>query len=325
MMQQQVPQQQPQQGGGFGQAIQGLFGQQMLPFWAGLAFGGTKQDQGRLAQGALLQGNQLAQQQNQFAQQQALAQQQLAALTQYRNAQLGLQGRGLSIDEQRLKYMMEKPLTAIGELQADLAGGRISQNQYDTAIGALTKANTQYNIDIPSGYAPVMGPTGAVSGLQAIPGGPASALPAETAGKAAMISTAKEYFNEAEQYYKGGEYTGLDRARDVGVPFAGRPASGGDSGRARRSIQLSVEAALRLMTGAAVTKEESERYTDIFAPGPMDTKETIDQKLSMLKNFIGKAEEAATRGRGGPLGGSAVGAPSSAPARRRFTATGELE
>lgn len=315
---------QQQNGGGFGQAFQGLFGQQMMPFWAGLAFGGTRQDQGRLASQALMQGNQLQQQQGQFEKEQQFAREQLAALNNYRNSQLGLQQRGIGLDEQRLNYMMNKPLTSLGELQADMAAGRISKEQYDAGIAALSNANTQYNVNVPSGWTPVLDNSGQMVDVKPLPSGPATQLPAETAGKAAMVSTAKEYFDEAQRYYTSDEYGPLSRARDMGVPFAGRPAAGGESGRARRAIQLSVEAALRLMTGAAVTQAESERYTEIFAPGPTDTQETINQKLSMLRNFIGKAEEAATRGRGGPLE-SSVPDTASKPARRRFNANGELE
>lgn len=107
-----------QGGGGTGQqrpsiqqGLQGLFGRDMAPMWAALAFGGTRQDQGRLAAQALQQRSQLGQQQQQFdasaaldrermAQQQAqfgarqgLAREQFNALERYRQAQLQQQAQ----------------------------------------------------------------------------------------------------------------------------------------------------------------------------------------------------------------------------------------
>lgn len=101
-----------QNSGGFGQAFQGLFGQQMMPFWAGLAFGGTRQDQGRLASQALMQGNQLQQQQGQFEKEQQFAREQLAALNDYRNSQIGLQrdqfNAQQAMQRQRLQMAQEE-------------------------------------------------------------------------------------------------------------------------------------------------------------------------------------------------------------------------
>lgn len=292
-------QQAPAQQGG---VLSGLFGPQMMPMYAGLAFGGTRQDQGRLAMQGMMGARQLAQQQAEQS-----------ALERYRQQQLEMQRRSMAAQGRA------SPLTKMAKLNADLAAGFITEEEYAAARNNLLQGSR------PSGglYGELSSIAQAVrDGLmtpeeaeavrqRAIQGDDGvKPVPGEIAGRTALASVAKRSLSDAEEFYLGDsgvfegvasdakDYDALDRVRDIRLPFIGRPLSGGESGRARRSVQLAVEAALRLSTGAAAPESEVDRYTDLFAPEPTDTRETRRQKLAMLRDFIETAERYALQGRG---------------------------
>lgn len=198
------------------------------------------------------------------------------------------------------------------EIEALYEAGSISPEEREAARRNLFSGDgiTINNIPkAPSGYTWQMDEQGRPERLAPIRGGPAEAIPSEVAGKAAAASQAREALSSAEKFYLQGEgeswagqgYDLGDRARDVEVPFLGRPLSGGESGRARRDVMIAIEAALRLLTGAAATEPEVRRFAEMYAPGPTDNYETIKQKLTRLRTLIDRAEKAATRGRGGPI------------------------
>jgi hypothetical protein len=151
----------------------------------------------------------------------------------------------------------------------------------------------------PAGYD--RGPNGT---LVATPGGPATHVPAEVAGRLAMMETAQRDFAKARiTLMKGrGEYgyeSVADRARSA--------ANIGEIGQANRTIRLGVEAALRVMTGANAPEQEVRRYADQFTPSQNDNADTAKQKLDNLENFMNAARATAMQGRGG------VAPPSAAP------------
>lgn len=131
-------------------------------------------------------------------------------------------------------------------------------------------------------------------GVQAIPGGPGTHLPAETAGRIAMMQTAAAELPAAREV--------LMKGRDsIGAPVSsaiGSTLNMGDYARANRTVRLAIEGALRAMTGAAAPEQEVKRYEDMFMPSPFDSRQTATQKLNQLDNFIQGANEKVTQGRG---------------------------
>lgn len=145
----------------------------------------------------------------------------------------------------------------------------------------------------PAGY-DYVDPKDPSKGLQAVPGGPATHLPAETAGRIAMMETAAAGIPDARKVLmqgRGPSGTGLSGA-------AAAYANSGETGRAQRTVRTAIEGALRAMTGAAAPEVEVTRYENMFMPGPFDSRETATQKLNQLEDFISNARRLVTQGRG---------------------------
>lgn len=139
-------------------------------------------------------------------------------------------------------------------------------------------------------------------GLQAIPGGPATHLPSETAGRVAMMETAAADLPSARKIL-------MDGRSGTGAPLSSMAASTlnvGDTARANRTVRVAIEGALRAMTGAAAPEQEVKRYENMFMPSPLDSRETATQKLNLLDDFISNAKNLVTQGRG-PAGNAAPG------------------
>jgi hypothetical protein len=130
--------------------------------------------------------------------------------------------------------------------------------------------------------------------LEAIPGGPATKLPGDMAGRVAALQTAKESFADVRNFYEGQDLG--DRASQL--------INSGNAGRVERNVRLAIEAALRAMTGAAAPESEVENYLNIFGPSALDTQATIKDKLDRLQSFMGNVEANIAQGRS-----SAPGAP----------------
>jgi hypothetical protein len=130
--------------------------------------------------------------------------------------------------------------------------------------------------------------------LEAIPGGPATKLPGDMAGRVAALQTAKESFADVRNFYEGQDWG--DRASQL--------INSGSAGRVERNVRLAIEAALRAMTGAAAPESEVENYLNIFGPSALDTQATIKDKLDRLQSFMANVEANIAQGRS-----SAPGAP----------------
>jgi hypothetical protein len=157
-------------------------------------------------------------------------------------------------------------------------------------------------INVPANYEPDPNRPGAV---RPIAGGPATKLPQGDAGALAMLRAAEGEWNLArkngqplhtaltEPYTMTGQgplqYEVQQRLRQ------------GDVGRASRVLRTKVEAALRMMTGAAAPQEEVDRYTDFYTPNSTDSQETASQKIRLLDGFVKNAEQFMLRGRDGEM------------------------
>lgn len=153
----------------------------------------------------------------------------------------------------------------------------------------------------PEGYTWV-DPRDPTKGVTAIPGGAATHVPAEIAGRLAMMDVADRDLTRAREVLLR-DRTGVGYG--VGASGIGSRVQStfnmGEIGRAQRTVQVGVEAALRVMTGAAAPPAEVKQYVDLFAPTQNDNAATVRQKLDNLKSFMDNARSNAMQGRGGRL------------------------
>lgn len=141
-------------------------------------------------------------------------------------------------------------------------------------------------------------------GVTAIPGGPAEKLNQTTAAASAMMDAADKELSSVGPDGKP-LISALTKSYDMEhgpAQFEAQSISGqGPIGRAQRAIRNKVEAALRLMTGAAAPQTEVDRYADFYTPKWYDNQDTAQQKLRLLDEFGKGAKGALLRGRGGDL------------------------
>lgn len=168
----------------------------------------------------------------------------------------------------------------------------------------------------PSGFEWV-NPNDHKAGLKAIQGGPATHLTAELSGKLALMDAAQQNIGKSKDaLLKNWGPSGALQSFASKVPFVGDIAPlSGDIGIASRDVRAGIEAALRVMTGAAAPEQEVTRYMELFMPGIRDNDKSAAQKLDLLDKFMNNAREMVTRGRTatpGP-GGAGNGAPGAGP------------
>jgi hypothetical protein len=125
--------------------------------------------------------------------------------------------------------------------------------------------------------------------LEPIPGGPATVVPAEQAGRLALMRQARDRLDQAKKVY--GDNLGITgrMAHTWGV---------GETGEARRTVTAAIEGALRALTGAAAPPSEVARYEAMFAPDNFDGPKTRLDKLQRLEEFMNDAEQSIMQGRG---------------------------
>lgn len=197
--------------------------------------------------------------------------------------------------------------------------GRKQKVLLNPATGALIKlggAAGASDAKAPSGFEWI-NPNDHAAGLRAIPGGPATHLTAELSGKIALMDAAqKGIAGTKDALLKNWGAAGAAQSFASKVPFVGDIAPlSGEIGIASRNVRAGIEAALRVMTGAAAPEQEVGRYMELFMPGVRDTRESAEQKLGLLDQFMNNARELVTRGRTatpGP-GGAGNGAPGAGP------------
>lgn len=126
--------------------------------------------------------------------------------------------------------------------------------------------------------------------LEAIPGGPATRLPAETAGRLGLANTALKRLDRIERVFLGRKAFGPGFAANFRL-------NRGSVGRARQDLRLGIEAVLRAATGAAAPESEVQRFLDQFEPTPFDTRETRRAKLERLRATLNNMMAAIQRGR----------------------------
>lgn len=198
----------------------------------------------------------------------------------------------------------------------------LAQNEAVKAamVSAATLGDKLKVAEVMAGKAPAGYRWGRDGKLETIPGGPATHISADVAGRLAMMQTAQ---------------VDLQKSRDVFLrewgtkDVANAQIQAGDVGRAQRNVTLAIESALRAMTGAAAPESEVRKYEGMFMPKSYDTLETRKQKLALLEGFMQNAIKIATQGRGelpaAPARPASPAAPTTAPRGRSGTLPGGIK
>lgn len=209
--------------------------------------------------------------------------------------------------------------------QTDLARAQADQARAHGELFRAQSANGGADGKAPAGFEWIDARNRSL-GLRAIPGGPGEHISSEVAGRLSLMNTAQEGIRATRSVYERAWGAG-DFARQAGgnLPYVGDLAiASGDLGIAQRNVRMGVEAALRVMTGAAAPEQEVTRYAAMFTPGARDTIASAKQKLDSLDTFMRNANEIATRGRSStpPQAPPRQGAtPAQSPVRDGATAT----
>lgn len=176
--------------------------------------------------------------------------------------------------------------------QLDLQSKQLGLQKTKAEIGKLNKetanvGNTQDKA--PAGYRYVQD-----GSLEAIPGGPAGKLSAESAGKVALIKQGEQDVNRFKSLITNSDGSfNRKKLAAMDVPFG---VAG--SREEKSTLFNAVNARLRLESGAAVPESEVKRAMSTFAPRALDSDNTINSKLNRMNEFFGLAKEEIGQGRG---------------------------
>jgi hypothetical protein len=129
--------------------------------------------------------------------------------------------------------------------------------------------------------------------------GQPSEMPAELAGRLALV---EEYLSKApgiEAFIKDGKLTGL---WDANKGFLGY----GEQGEVYRQVQSGVDGLRRALTGAGMPKEEAEEYASRYLPQRTDNADKLLSKHQQLTNELMRFRDIARQGRGGVIPSASV-------------------
>jgi hypothetical protein len=169
----------------------------------------------------------------------------------------------------------QDPYSSVGKLQADLAAGRISQDQYEVAIQGMAQ----------QGFSIRTNPDGSVEMVQGA-GGLPKALTEGQSKDATYATRAEGSLPVLDQYDVALANVG-DRALDVdptGV-VRGRMQST-EYQLAKQAGDEFLQAILRKDTGAAITVGEQQLYGVTYLPQPGDSPELIAQKRQARRRAL---------------------------------------
>jgi hypothetical protein len=166
------------------------------------------------------------------------------------------------------------------------------------AAGGFAQVATGGPEKAPPGY-DYADPADPKRGLVATPGGPATQLPGDVAGKMAMIQSSRPGLEEAKKYFLSDNFK--SGAIDAVGTALGQRFNMGDIGRQQRNVKLAAEAAIRVATGANAPTSEQLQYADFYVPSVYDSVATRRQKINALERFQAAAAANFAQGRGGQV------------------------
>ena len=173
--------------------------------------------------------------------------------------------------------------------QLGLTTEKLQQNKLMAETGKIRSESGKGAEKAPAGYR-FQGD----GNLVAIPGGPASKLSAESAGKVALIKQGEQDINRFKNLITNSDGSfNRKKLASMDVPF------GLAGGRQENSTLFNaVNARLRLESGAAVPEAEVKRALKTFAPSALDSNDTINSKINRMNEFFATAKEEIGQGRG---------------------------
>lgn len=118
-------------------------------------------------------------------------------------------------------------------------------------------------------------------------------IPAELAGRLAAVDTVLPQLDEAEQVLTQ-DWSGWERATSA---LGSVTPLETEINRAQRTVRVAIEAALRMMTGAAAPESEVRQYMDMFMPQATDLQPARQQKMQNLRQFLLSARQYVLQGR----------------------------
>lgn len=166
----------------------------------------------------------------------------------------------------------------------------------DYMVKMKEAGRNQVNIDtgtkLPTGYMWI-DPADQSKGVQPIPGGPATQIPAEAAGRIGLADTFLNNFDNIKQKVLSGDITGPIDA------FRARNDSQYGGAETYRQIQSGVDALQRMLTGAGMPASEAANYAFRYLPTYTDNAESMATKLDRLKSELEGVKQRVLQGRGG--------------------------
>jgi len=133
-------------------------------------------------------------------------------------------------------------------------------------------------------------------GLEPIPGGPATQIPAEVGARVGLGKAFEPYAKEISDAIDAGKF-------NTAVGRIQLATGTGEVGALSRRMELGKEALMRGLTGAGMNASEADAYAARFSIQTTDSPATIKDKLNMLTWSLANIENVVTRGRGEVGGG----------------------
>jgi hypothetical protein len=155
-----------------------------------------------------------------------------------------------------------------------------------------TQVNVDTGVKLPSGFKWI-DPNNQDLGVEPIPGGPATQIPAELAARVGLTDDWLKNYDKLEAEVKTGIASG---------PIDNLNAQWNSSSKAAevyRQAQSGADALQRMLTGAGMNLAEAQQYASRYLPGPTDNAESALKKIQALKRELESVREKAMRGRGG--------------------------
>jgi hypothetical protein len=199
-------------------------------------------------------------------------------------------GDALTNDEDLAKYAMQTLTPSSEEDKLTLENKRLQNQKLRKDINQVGRFSSggSNGEKAPAGYRFTQ-----AGDLEAIAGGPATKQSAEAAGKIALIKQGLSDVEAFENQIKN-KNGSFNRAKIAGLRVYGRPNARDEYSKLNNSLN----ARLRLESGAAVPEQEVERAFETFAPNPLDSDATIKSKLARMKEFFSGAQTEIGQGRG---------------------------
>lgn len=185
------------------------------------------------------------------------------------------------------------PESAIGKLQADLAAGRITPDQYSTGLAILSKplTSTQNIIGGPGGFKVPEGymlkdPSNPQAGVVPIPGATHDVQTPEQASKTQMLRGAQSRLPEIEPllFDSNGNVNRENVVTSRLLAGGAIPNTEGD--KLATYYEEGIQAITRTETGAAMQQSELNNARTRFQPKMRDSDEVIKIKWNMYSDFL---------------------------------------